>query len=430
MSKWKSYRIGEVGKIVTGKTPPTSEANNFGNIYPFITPRDMVGQKNIFRTERYLSDRGKELLKNNLLPAKSICVSCIGSDLGKVSMTTEKSFTNQQINSIVCNDNFDSDFIYYASLSISDLIRNIGKSSTAVPIVNKSQFSNFEITAPELNEQKAIASILSSLDDKIELNLQMNQTLEAMAQAIFKEWFVNFNFPGFDGELVDGLPKGWRMGSVLEIAKLLSGGTPKTDVQEYWNGEIGWISAKDITSNNGRFILETEKQITKLGIEKSAAKLLPAYTTIISARGTVGNYCILSKEMSISQSNYGLKSIHDKDFFLFVLVENMIEMMQAYSYGTVFDTITTKTFQEMNVTIPENEIIEQFEFSVKPIFEKILENQKNIQTLTQIRDSLLPKLMTGKISLNYDSFDLCDDSDFEGKKSKQSFHHKNHSSDN
>ena len=152
----------------------------------------------------------------------------------------------------------------------------------------------------------------------------MNQTLEAMAQAIFKEWFVEFNFPNFDGELVDGLPKGWRMGSVLEIATLLSGGTPKTDIEEYWNGAINWISAKDITSSNNQFIIETEKTITELGIRKSATKLLPKFTTIISARGTVGNYCILSKEMAISQSNYGLKSNSDDDYFLFLMVENMI----------------------------------------------------------------------------------------------------------
>ena len=258
---------------------------------------------------------------------------------------------------------------------------------------------NFEIKLPDLNTQHSIASILSSLDNKIELNLQMNQTLEEMAQAIFKEWFVNFNFPGSNGKLVDDLPKGWKKGSVLEIATLLSGGTPKTEVSEYWDGNIGWISAKDVTANNKRFILETEKQITEDGIESSAAKLLPKFTTVISARGTVGNYCILSDEMAISQSNYGIKSKSDLNFFLFVLIENMIEMMQAYSYGTVFDTITTKTFQEMEITIPAEAIMREFESTVSPVFHKILENQVQSQTLSQFRDSLLPILMTGKIEV-------------------------------
>jgi type I restriction enzyme S subunit len=287
-------------------------------------------------------------------------------------------------------------YLYYLLKSMDLASMNVG---SAVPSLTTEVLNKVEINVPDETTQIEIAQILTSLDDKIELNLQMNQTLEAMAQALFKEWFLNFNFPNFDGELENGLPKGWRMGSVLEIATLLSGGTPKTDTEEYWNGSINWISAKDITSSNNQFILETEKTITELGIKKSAAKLLPKFCTIISARGTVGNYCILSKEMAISQSNYGLKSNSDNDYFLFLMVENMILMMKAFSYGTVFDTITTKTFQEMEVTIPDEKVINEFEAIITPLYEKILTNQFQIQALTQTRDTLLPKLMSGKLEL-------------------------------
>ncbi|MEZ7884785.1 MAG: restriction endonuclease subunit S [Bacteroidales bacterium] len=295
----------------------------------------------------------------------------------------------------------DKSYLYYlvASEEFTN-IANSGSSGTHMPRADWRQLAKSEWNIPEdITAQTQIAQILTSLDDKIELNLQMNQTLEAMAKAIFKEWFVDFKFPGFDGVLVDGLPKGWRMGSVLEIATLLSGGTPKTDIPKYWNGNINWISAKDITNSNSQFVIETEKAITELGISKSAAKLLPKYSTIISARGTVGNYCILSKEMAISQSNYGLKSNLNNDYFLFLLVENMIEMMKAYSYGTVFNTITTKTFQEMEIVLPHESVINKFEEQIKPLYSKILSNQYQIQTLTQTRDSLLPRLMSGKIKV-------------------------------
>ncbi|MBK9257355.1 MAG: restriction endonuclease subunit S [Saprospiraceae bacterium] len=287
-------------------------------------------------------------------------------------------------------------YLYYLLKSMDLASMNVG---SAVPSLTTEVLNKVEINVPDEETQTQIAQILTSLDDKIELNHEMNQTLEAMAQALFKEWFVNFNFPNFDGVLENGLPKGWRMGSVLEIAILLSGGTPKTDTEEYWNGSINWISAKDITSNNNQFIIETEKTITELGIKKSAAKLLPKFTTIISARGTVGNYCILSKEMAISQSNYGLKSNSNNDYFLFLMVENMILMMKAFSYGTVFDTITTKTFQEMEVIIPDEKVIRDFEKVVTPLYEKILTNQFQIQSLTQTRDTLLPKLMSGKLEI-------------------------------
>ncbi len=293
-------------------------------------------------------------------------------------------------------------FLYYylSRDEIVGYLNGVAESNTTTfPAFNASLFESLEITAPEsIEEQRRIAEILSALDEKIELNLEMNRTLERIAQATFKHWFVDFQFPGFDGELVDGLPKGWRIGSVLEIANLLSGGTPKTDVKEFWNGDIDWISAKDITANNRKFILTTEKQISEKGLKNSAAKLLPKYTTVVSARGTVGNFCLLSKETTISQSNYGLKArLENNDFFLFLVVANMIDMMKQFSYGTVFDTITTKTFNEMEITLPSQNIILQFEEAVKPIFEKMLLIAEENQTLTQIRNGLLPKLMSGKI---------------------------------
>ena len=299
------------------------------------------------------------------------------------------------------DDLSDSDFVYY--LSRTDYFRNnaiqLMTGTSGRQRVKTQGLKELEISAPDLPTQRQIAIMLSSLDDKIELNLQMNQTLEKMAQAIFKEWFVDFNFPGFDGELVDGLPKGWRMGSILEISKLLSGGTPKTKIDNYWNGSIKWIAAKDISSNNRKFIFETEKTITEEGIRNSAAKLLPKNTTIISARGTVGNICILSKEMAISQSNYGLKSDNNFDYFTFLMAINMISMMKSYSYGTVFDTITTKTFNEMEIIIPPDNVIEEFEASVSFLFSRIKSSIKENMVLSQTRDTLLPKLMSGQIEI-------------------------------
>ncbi|MFN6378235.1 MAG: restriction endonuclease subunit S [Flavobacteriales bacterium] len=300
------------------------------------------------------------------------------------------------------SDDVDENYLYWI-LRTQEYQHYIVSSATGSTVKHTSptRICDYEFDAPlEKDIQSQIASILSSLEDKIELNLQMNQTLEALAQAIFKEWFVNFNFPGFEGESVDGLPRGWRKGSVLEIASLLSGGTPKTSESDFWDGEINWISAKDITSSNNQFIIGTEKTITELGVKKSAAKLLPPFTTIISARGTVGNFCLLPREMAISQSNYGLKSNLDYDIFLFLLVKNMLSMMKAYAYGAVFDTITTKTFEAMEITIPENQVIEEFENFIKPIYSKILINQLQIQSLTQTRDTILPKLMSGKIKFS------------------------------
>ena len=167
-------------------------------------------------------------------------------------MTTKDSVTNQQLNSLICKDSFEPDFVYYALVNISDELRNVGHHSTAVPILNKTDFSNFEIIAPTSLTQRRIATILSALDDKIELNRQTNATLEAIAQAIFKEWFVDFNFPGATGEMVESelgmIPHGWRVRKLGEICEFAYGKGLKSENRE--EGEYPVIGSNGIVGTH------------------------------------------------------------------------------------------------------------------------------------------------------------------------------------
>ena len=138
---WHEITIANLGEIITGKTPPTSTKENYGGSIPFITPSDMVGNRTIYETERYISEQGKTKVKNCVLPPCSVCVSCIGSDMGKAVITSKESISNQQINSIICNEEHDHRFVYYLMLTLRDTIRSLGKNATAVPILNKSKFS-------------------------------------------------------------------------------------------------------------------------------------------------------------------------------------------------------------------------------------------------------------------------------------------------
>jgi len=297
----------------------------------------------------------------------------------------------------------DSKFLYYFSISprFREEAIKLMTGTSGRQRVQTDQIVSKIFAFPKLPEQKAIAAILTSFDDKIELLRQQNQTLEEMAQTLFKEWFVDFRFPGV-GKMIDSelglIPEGWRVNGFLDLFNLLSGGTPKTSKEEYWNGKIKWVSAKDITPNHRKFILETEKSITQLGLKKSATKLLPEYTVVISARGTVGNYCLLSEPMCISQSNYGVRSKNDKlVFYTYLAVGNQIETLKSQAYGSVFDTITTSTFKGLSVICPPLDILISFEKIIDPLFKKIMHNFIQIQTLTQLRDSLLPKLMSGEV---------------------------------
>jgi type I restriction enzyme S subunit len=186
--------------------------------------------------------------------------------------------------------------------------------------------------------------------------------------------------------------------SLLDVVELVGGGTPKTSTSEFWDGEIPWLSGGDIASNHKSFIVASYKTITKEGLDNSSAKLLPKFATVISARGTVGKYCLLSKSMAYSQSNYGIMPKVDNCFFFtYLLINHAVSELQSSAYGSVFDTITTATFKDIVVSVPSNESIKVIEDSVSGYFMKKLANQKQIQTLESLRDTLLPKLMSGEV---------------------------------
>lgn len=217
---WSKVTIGSLGKVVTGKTPSTEHDEYYGGSIPFITPKDMVGIRSV-ETERFLTDSGMENVASSVVPEYTICVSCIGSDMGKVVITQQMSVTNQQINSIIVSSNYDYQFVYYLLYSMKDKIQSLGKNSTAIPILNKAKFSALDIVVPDLPTQHRIASILSAYDDLIENNRRQIKLLEEAAQRLYREWFVELRFPGHeDVKIVDGVPEGWQvvfLGDVIEF---------------------------------------------------------------------------------------------------------------------------------------------------------------------------------------------------------------------
>ncbi len=281
----------------------------------------------------------------------------------------------------------DQNYLFYF-LANNDFINvaNSGDGGTRMPRADWGYLKTTNWLIPPLDEQKAIAAVLSSLDDKIDLLQRQNKTLEALAETLFAKYFIL------------NADESWRKTNLYDEVLLVGGGTPKTSVIEYWDGEINWLSGGDIAKNHRCFITESEKSITKSGLEHSSATLLPKYATVISARGTVGKYCLLSKPMAFSQSNYGIKPKHtDCYFFTYLLIANSVKELQSAAYGSVFDTITTNTFKEHSIVLPSDEEIEVFEQEIKPYFYKMINNQLQIKSLKQLRDSLLPKLMSGEV---------------------------------
>lgn len=399
--EWKEVKIGDLGQIITGKTPKTAIRENWGGKIPFLSPSDDMSNKTSPVTARTLTELGVAEVAKCLIPANSICVSCIGSDLGKVVKTDRELVTNQQINTIVPHSNIDSDFVYYLMCIVGKELNYISKTSTAVPIINKSTFSDWDIVIPrEKEDQRRIASILSSLDRKIELNNKINADLEEMAQAIFKNWFVDFE-PFKDGKFVDSelgkIPEGWKVGRLTDIIKLMPGGTPKTSEPLYWdNGTIPFFSPKDV---NGVYCFATEKHITETGLNKCSSNLYPKDTIFITCRGTVGKVCLAACDMAMNQSNYAIRAIDGySQYYVFFLVKSVVERLIKKSNGAVFSAITSKDFDE-EILIPSQKAVEDFTNVIDGFFRRIFTIGTENSRLSLLRDTLLPRLMSGELEV-------------------------------
>lgn len=296
-----------------------------------------------------------------------------------------------------------------------------------MPRGDKTALANFTFKLPPIEEQRAIAHILGTLDDKIELNRKQNETLEATAQAIFKAWFVDFepvrakmegrwqrgqSLPGLPAHLYDlfpdrlveselgEIPEGWPVGVYSDTVEIIGGGTPKTSVDEYWNGEIPWFSVVDTPASGDVFVVSTEKSITQAGFKNSAVKMIERGVTIISARGTVGNLAIAGRDMTFNQSCYALRGKNGfGSYFVFLSAQYMVEQLKAMAHGSVFSTITRQTFDAIKMALPPKEVLIQSEKRIANLFEATLGNVSESRTLAQLRDTLLPKLISGELRI-------------------------------
>jgi len=362
---------------------------------PIITVEHLGENRILHDGVPRVSDRDRDRLSRYLLREGDIVFSRVGSvDRRALVRSAEDGwmFSGRCLRVRPDAQKIDSGYLsYFFGLpTFKEHIRAIAVGAT-MPSLNTNLLSDVLVPYPQdLSEQRAIAHILGTLDDKIELNRRMSETLEAMARALFRSWFIDATR--------DGLPEGWCEISILDFANLLSGGTPRTEVPEYWDGDIPWVSAKDVTKARNSFILDTERKITKAGVENSPSKVLPALTTIVSARGTVGNHCLLGQEMAMNQTNYGLRAKDNRShYFVFFSVSNLVEELRQQAYGTIFDTITTCTFQHTKIVRPPDVIIQRFESIVGSMMTKVLINLLESETLAALRDALLPKLISGEL---------------------------------
>ena len=394
----KKIHISDIGKIVTGKTPRTSVAENYDGYIPFLTPSDDLSHKSAPKTTKTLTEQGLNEVRNCLLPSRSICVSCIGSDLGKVVMTKEPTVTNQQFNSIIPNKNFNADFVYYFMTLVGRELNYLSKTSTAVPIINKSSFSNYEIEVPDLETQNRIASILSSIDSKIELNRRINDNLEQQAQALFKSWFVDFE-PFRGGEFVDSelglIPKGWRVVSLGEVTKQI---TEKVGNRE----DVTVLSP----INSGELVL-SEEYFTKQVFSKDLSKYLivsPLSFAYNPARINIGSIGLNTFDfvgcVSPVYVVFECEPNYQYFFDFFKRTAMFKDEVALRAIGGVRQSLGYNDLSLIKTIYPTSDVVVEFNNLYLKMKEVMIKNTDQNEKFISLRDSLLPKLMSGELKIN------------------------------
>lgn len=387
MIEWPKVTLNSITeKIIDnrGKTPPTVlfgkellEVNAIGNRSPdYSVIRKYVTEEtyaNWFRS-------GHPRIGDILVPT-------VGT-IGNVSIMIEnRGAIAQNLIALRFSKDADPDFVYYY-LSCNEgknILLNLDIGGVQ-PSIKVPHLLAIEVPSPPLFEQRAIAAVLSSLDDKIDLLHRQNKTLEAMAETLFRKWFTEEE------------AENWKEGKVGDIVTVLSGTTPRTDHPEYWNGEFYWTSPRDITNIDGLFLFDTERKITQKGLDQISSGLLPKSSLLMSSRAPVGVLAFSEIPVAINQGYAGI--VCDKGYsreFIYLWLKANMDYIQSHANGSTFQEISKSTFRNLKITIPSKIVLSVFQKSISPLFDKNRANCIQIKALNNLRDTLLPKLMSGEV---------------------------------
>lgn len=414
---------------------------------PIITVEHLGENRILHQNTPCVSDADKERLSKYHLQTGDIVFSRVGSvDRRALVRESENGwlFSGRCLRVRVDKKKIDPVYLsYFFGLeNFKQYIRSIAVGAT-MPSINTKILSDVPIYYPKIEEQKLIANLLYTLDEKIQLNRQFNQTLEEMAQAIFKSWFVDFEpvkakvdgqnperaamcaISGktdaeldqlspdqlaqlrataalFPDELTDSelglIPKGWEVGLIKDCClRVESGGTPKRKESNYWNGSISWLSSGEVRDV---IIVDTKEKITEEGLKKSSAKLWPSGSTVVAMYGaTAGQVCLLAKELSANQACCALIPKKNCQSYIFLAARRSIEDLSGKASGSAQQNLNKSLVSDHRVLTPTEQTLKTFEHITAPFLDGWVKNTKQNKTLAQLRDTLLPKLLSGEISV-------------------------------
>ena len=401
---WKVTTLGEVAKVIGGGTPKTDVPEYWGGKIPWLSVVDFNDDSRwVYKTEKTITNKGLENSSTSLLNTGDLIISARGT-VGAFAQLKFPMAFNQSCYGLRAKESSENNFLYYLlKQSIQQIKRNVH--GAVFDTITRDTFDQVVVEVPPLPEQRMIVAVLSSLDDKVELLREQNKTLEASAQAIFKEWFVNFNFPNATGKMIDSelgeIPVGWRVGKLGNEFDITIGRTPPRLETEWFSDKPTgkkWISIKDI-GNSEMYISNTSEYLTDEAIEKFNIPIIPENTAILSFKMTVGKLAITTEEMLSNEAIAHLKVKENSNFsteFIYLFLKGL-DFNSLGSTSSIVIAINSTMIKALKVLVPKNQTMLKFNSVIQPIFAKLKNNNSQIQTLSTLRDTLLPKLMRGEV---------------------------------
>ena len=407
MSEWKKVKLGELYEVHNGLS---KGREFFGSGYPFLTFSTVFNNWFLPKELDSLvqsSDKEREACSISKGDVFITRTSETMNELGMSSVAL-RDYPNATYNGFTKRLRPITDYVvpeyigyYLRSPKFRGKFMAFSTMTTRASLAN-GDLLGMEVELPNKETQKQIAQILFRYDSLIENYQQQIKLIEEAAQRLYKEWFVDLRFPGYEStEFLDDVPEGWEKKKISEVCETIGGGTPSTKVSSYYDGgSISWVTPTDITKNNSLCLLSTEKKITKEGLDHSSAKMLPAETILMTSRASVGYFGICDFEVCTNQGFISCVPF-DKNFQMYLLYNliNRVDEIRLKAGGSTYLEISKSVFRNFDIICPSNSLIIGFQQVTHRLLERTKIIAKQIRTLTEARDRLLPKLMSGEISV-------------------------------
>ena len=434
MNNWREMTLSELYEFSSGLSKPKSE---FGSGYPFLSFKDVFYNSAVPETltekvqssdherNRCSIQRGDVFLTRTSETIDELGMSCVA--LKDIKNATFNGFSKRlrpKTSGVV-----HPEFSRYAFRSkiFRDSVTSMTSMSTRASL-NNEMLGRLKIKLPSYQHQVKIGSILTSLDDKIELNRKTNETLEAMARTLFQAWFVDFepvrakmegrwkrgqSLPGLPAHLYDlfpdrlveseqgEIPKGWRISKIGDEVSVCGGGTPSTKEPSFWqDGTHCWATPKDLSSLKTPILMDTDRKITDKGLAKISSGLLPEGTVLLSSRAPIGYLAITETQTAINQGFIAMicSGTINNLYTLFWCQANM-EAIVGRANGSTFQEISKSSFREIPIITPSSSALDCYQAMIRPLYSQLVKNEKESCFLAQLRDTLLPRLMSGELRI-------------------------------